>query len=249
MGTFTNAGGKFYVCATPQPTNLTKEQFEALSWVEVKNVGSLPESGLTTNIVSYDTIDTQVTQKQKGISNAGDGTLELARIGDDPGQVILRTAGAPTNKQYYATKRELTDAAPGQSNTIYYNRGIIAGPAHPGGRNEDFILETFTFGNVQPEVVVNPAPLSAPSNTLLPAIAGIAQQGVVLTALPGTWFGASTFAYQWKNEGADIVGATSQTYTPGAGDVGDNLSVVVTATNTAGSTSATSAETVGVLAP
>ncbi|MBZ3690986.1 phage tail protein [Phyllobacterium calauticae] len=152
---FTNAGGKFFICATPQPTDLTVAAFAALLWVEVKNIGSLPESGTSTNIVSYPTLDTDVTQKAKGISNAGDSTLELARDALDPGQVALRTAAA--TKFYYAFKRELTDAPDAtHTNTVFYNRGVISGPIHNGGRNEDFILETFNLGYVQKEVVVNP---------------------------------------------------------------------------------------------
>jgi hypothetical protein len=151
----TNSSGKFYICTTPKPNDLTSVEFAALTWVEVKNVGSLPESGSNTNIASYDTIDTDVTQKQKGVTDAGTGTLECARIAADPGQVALRAAAL--TKFYYATKRELTDAPDEDTtNTVYYNRGLVTGPLHNGGRNEDFVLETFTLGYVQREVVVNP---------------------------------------------------------------------------------------------
>jgi hypothetical protein len=88
----------------------------------------------------------------------------------------------------------------------------------------------------------------APVNGILPSIAGIAQVGQELTAVPGIWAPFATFAYQWKNEGANIVGATSSTYTPVVGDIGDNITVTVTATNSAGSASATSAETTPVIA-
>lgn len=89
---------------------------------------------------------------------------------------------------------------------------------------------------------------SAPVNSVLPAISGIAQVGEEMTAWSGVWSGAPTFTYQWKNEGANIVGATSATYTPVVGDVGDNITVTVTGTNTAGNASATSAETLPVIA-
>jgi hypothetical protein len=162
----TNSGGKFYIAATtsgapavitptPQPDDLTQAEYEALDWVEVSNVGSLPDSGSNTNIVNYDTIDTDVTQKQKGVTDAGSGTLECARKANDPGQQALRAAGL--TKFYYAFKRELTDAPDTETtNTIYYNRGLVTGPVHNGGRNEDFVLETFTLGYVQREIVVGP---------------------------------------------------------------------------------------------
>lgn len=248
MSAFTNAGGKFYICTTPQPSDLTQEQFEALSWVEVGNVGSLPESGVNTNVLKYDTLDTDVSQKSKGVSDAGTGTLEVARSHTDTGQIALRAAAA--TKFFYATKRELTDApSDDYTNTIYYNRGLITGPMHAGGRNEDFILETFQFGNVQREIVVGPEAASAPTNSVKPAISGIAQTGVLLTAYSGVWSGNPTYAYQWQADDAgngtyaDISGATSATFTPVVGNVGDSLRLKVTATNGGGSTTAYSAGT------
>ena len=81
-----NADGAFYFCKTPQPNDLTKEQFEALEWIKIEEVGKLPESGSSTNIIKYDTIDTTVTQKAKGVTDAGGGTLEVAYNGTAPGQ-------------------------------------------------------------------------------------------------------------------------------------------------------------------
>src|SRR4051794_8299725 len=91
-----------------------------------------------------------------------------------------------------------------------------------------------------------PAPPSPPSNTSPPAISGTPRQGDTLTASNGNWSGTApmSFAYQWQRcttGCTDISGATSSTYTVQASDVGDTINVVVTATNSAGSASATSA--------
>jgi hypothetical protein len=88
----------------------------------------------------------------------------------------------------------------------------------------------------------------APVNGVKPAISGIAQVGVTLTVWPGVWAPFGTFTYQWKNEGANIGGATGTTYVPVVGDIGDNITCTVTCTNTGGSASATSAETLPVIA-
>jgi len=115
----------------------------------------------------------------------------------------------------------------------------------PAAPLEDKMTATVTF-KVTGSYVATPA--AAPTNTVLPSIAGTPQVGVTLTANPGVWTGAPTFAYQWKNAGVAISGATSQAYVPVVGDVGDTLTVTVTATNAAGNASATSAAAIDVIA-
>lgn len=88
----------------------------------------------------------------------------------------------------------------------------------------------------------------APANTLLPSIAGIAQEGQVLTVREGTWSGSPVFTYQWKLDGVNISGATGNTYTVVTGDVGKAITVAVTGTNSSGSATATSGGTADVIA-
>lgn len=92
---------------------------------------------------------------------------------------------------------------------------------------------------------------AVPANTVLPAVSGIAQVGETLTALEGQWSGAPSFTYQWQEDDsgwANITGATGRTYVPVVGLVGNPLRVIVTAQNSEGSASATSAPTAAVLA-
>jgi hypothetical protein len=91
----------------------------------------------------------------------------------------------------------------------------------------------------------------APSNTAAPTISGTAQEGQKLTATTGTWSSSTDvkYAFQWQrcnSTGAacvDIAGATSQSYTVQAADVGNTLRAVVTATNKDGSSKAQSSPT------
>jgi hypothetical protein len=95
------------------------------------------------------------------------------------------------------------------------------------------------------------AAASAPTVTTVPSISGTAQQGQVLTVSNGSWSGTApiSYAYQWQQDGTtNISGATSSTYTAQASDVGHTLDVVVSATNGAGSASATSNSTAAVTA-
>jgi beta-mannanase len=90
-----------------------------------------------------------------------------------------------------------------------------------------------------------------PTNTSLPAISGSAQEGFELTASTGTWTGLEplAYAYQWHRCDAagagcaPIAGANSATYLLTTADAGGTMRVVVTATNSSGSKSATSAQT------
>ncbi len=72
-----------------------------------------------------------------------------------------------------------------------------------------------------------------PVNSAVPTISGSAQVGALLTASTGSWTNSpSSYTYQWQQDDTtDIVGATSSTYTPVAGDAGHTLDVIVTAHN------------------
>src|SRR5690606_5577872 len=85
----------------------------------------------------------------------------------------------------------------------------------------------------------------APANTVLPAITGTAETGQTLTASSGSWTGtpSPSYAYQWLLDGVSLPGKTASTISVIADYEGSVLSVMVTATNTAGSAVAVSDET------
>ena len=101
---------------------------------------------------------------------------------------------------------------------------------------------------IQAQTVQPPAP-SLPANAALPVVNGSTVVGGKLTATTGSWTGSPTsYSYQWQRcnaHGSSCVGlkTTGASYTVGTIDIGDTLRVVVTATNSAGSVAATSAET------
>lgn len=75
-----------------------------------------------------------------------------------------------------------------------------------------------------------------------PVASGTVVIGNVLSSTTGTWASvpAATFSYQWQRDGVDIGGATANTYTVVAADIGSSITAVVTASNPAGSASASS---------
>jgi len=98
---------------------------------------------------------------------------------------------------------------------------------------------------------------SPPVSTAPPTIAGTARSGSTLTASNGAWSGSEPIAYtyQWRrcttrreSSCTPIDGATQQSYTAAAADVGQRLRVSVTASNPAGQATAGSASTAIVTA-
>jgi hypothetical protein len=106
------------------------------------------------------------------------------------------------------------------------------------------------FGNNRVEEWAPEVPV-APSNVTSPGITGELYTGKTLSTSTGTWKGdpRPSYSYQWQKcnasgaECANISGATSQSYTLTEGDAGSTVRVVVTAENSEGSASATSAST------
>lgn len=145
-------GRKFYVSTDPVVKGISESALEALTYTEVKFVGNFGQTGTEENILTYNTMDTEVADKQKGIANAGDPTLEVAYDANDPGQQLMR-AHANT-RLTYAFKSELDDAPPGGTPTTFYNVGLVAGPAMPNGGPEDFVVEVYTLPLVQKQIIV-----------------------------------------------------------------------------------------------
>ena len=92
-----------------------------------------------------------------------------------------------------------------------------------------------------------------PNATGKPGITGAAQVGMTLTAgtadiMDADGLTAPGYTYQWLQEGSDISGQTSSTYTPTSSDIGKNIKVKVEFTDDASNAeSLTSDETTAVV--
>ena len=156
------------------------------------------------------------------------------------GQALTLTHGQWSNSPTISDQWERCAAAAcsaisGQSGTTY-----IVTTADAGDTIE--VLETAT--NSGGTTTASSAPTQTivppPSEISAPSVVGIAIEGTQLTEMHASWSGAPTsFAYQWYRCAAGacvpIAGATGQTYTPVAADVGSALLVAEVATNAGGS--------------
>ncbi|MFZ4112268.1 MAG: beta strand repeat-containing protein [Ilumatobacteraceae bacterium] len=125
----------------------------------------------------------------------------------------------------------------------YFVRAVVAG-VNPGGSSSGAV-------SAATAIVIDLTPTIASASV----ITGTAQNGQTLSASNGTWNNRPlSFTYQWKRSTtvsgtySDIVGAASSTVVLAEGDVGYFYKVVVTASNSGGtSASSTSAATSAVL--
>lgn len=95
--------------------------------------------------------------------------------------------------------------------------------------------------------------VAAPTSTAPPTVSGTPAVGSTLNSTTGSWTGSPTsYRFQWQRcEGTvstcvDIAGATAASYAIVRADVGSTLRVAVTASNSAGATTAVSAATAPV---
>jgi hypothetical protein len=94
----------------------------------------------------------------------------------------------------------------------------------------------------------------APKDVLAPSVLGLPIAGGTLTATSGLWSGSEpiSYAYQWQEcsgsgeKCENVTGATGSSYEIAAGEVGDAIRVIVSASNAGGSESAASAATAAV---
>lgn len=90
----------------------------------------------------------------------------------------------------------------------------------------------------------------APTNVTAPMVSGGPSIGATLSATTGTWANMSgynpTFTYQWTRDGVNIASATDSTYVAQSADSGHAVGCTVTATNTGGTASHASSNSITV---
>jgi hypothetical protein len=180
------------------------------------------------------------------------------------GQTLTSTTGTWTGSATITYSRQWKRCDSGGANCTNISGATattyVVGSADIGSTIKVTVTATNSAGSASADAPVTAVITgAAPANTAVPTITGTAKDGQTLTSTTGTWTGSATITYsrQWRqcdsagNNCVDIQGATQATYVLTGNDAGRRIRVVVTATNSLGSASATSAatSTVAKLAP
>lgn len=143
----TNFGGKFYISTTAENEDLSSSEFGQLTYVEVPNLGTHGDTGVTQNIISYSTWGRNVVCKGKGEADAGSPDVEFLDVAS-AGMDLMEAAASVNNQNNYAFKVEWSDGS------LEFNRGLVTGPTRMKGGNEDFKRVSYNLGMQQEPVTV-----------------------------------------------------------------------------------------------
>lgn len=135
----THQGAIFGISTTPITPTLDLTAFEALTYEfsTGKGVVTAPSFSVAQNILTQNTLDTQIAEKQVGVASGEDSELTMShRAATD----VLVTAlnAAARSQNIFGVSYELNDSL-GANGTTYFAAAILGGGGGPvGGGVEDF---------------------------------------------------------------------------------------------------------------
>lgn len=157
MGDITTAtGAKIFIGPSVLPSVDTQAEYEAISsWTEIGLVESLGEFGDQSSTVNFASLSDGRQRKAKGIRDAGDLALTVARDATDPGQAALIAAEASSNK--FAFKVVYPDRlTPSGTDGVDYFRALVMSKRGNVGNADNVIRRAFTLGIDSAIVSVDP---------------------------------------------------------------------------------------------
>ncbi len=131
---------KFYIGSTFTIPNadVAASDFAGQSWVEIDGWQEVGAIGDNAAVVEFQLVNRGRDLKQKGTANAGSMENVFAQIVDDAGQIDLRQAAQPSDKNNYAFRIQLNDTPAGGGTPSYrYFAGIVMSFEEAGGGAND----------------------------------------------------------------------------------------------------------------
>jgi archaellum component FlaG (FlaF/FlaG flagellin family) len=128
------AGMKIYIggVLSDKSTDFIASDFSSQVWTEIDGWETMGTLDDTAQEISTSLINRGRDQTQKGTAKAPSMQNQFAIIANDPGQLALIAAAAPSNKNNYAFKIEGNDSL-GGSNSLRLFIALAMGAGEQGG--------------------------------------------------------------------------------------------------------------------
>lgn len=151
MSVQTGANAAFYIATTAGAVPANQAAYEALTWVEVEQIETMPTFGDTTTEVTFQGLSDGRVQKLKGTRDAGSSDLGFAfldTIGSgspQTGQYLLLAASEDDTTNNYAFKvvySDQTTGSPYGTGSTRYFAGLVGGFSEGGFGANDVVMIT-----------------------------------------------------------------------------------------------------------
>lgn len=123
---FSGTGSKMFVSSVAIAASTdTKAEYEAVTWLEIGGVVSIPGLGQTADQKTIELLSENRVVKKKGVFNGGDGTILCGKDTKDLGQKKLYEALLSPNDYGFKIQRNDAGAGSPSSDSLRYFRGQI----------------------------------------------------------------------------------------------------------------------------
>lgn len=149
MSLYPVAGSKIYIGGVldDQADDFVAADFDGQSWALIDGWSQMGPIGDNAALITSNIINRGRDIKQKGTANAGSMQNVFAQMVDDPGQIALIAAAAPSNRNNYAFRIDLNDADGGAPSKRYFV-GLVMSAQESGG-------EANTIRNLNATIEIN----------------------------------------------------------------------------------------------
>ena len=137
MALYPVAGMHIYIGAalSDKSTDFVAADFASQVWTEIDGWSACGATGDKGALITTAVINRGRDMKMKGTANAGQMQNEFTQLVTDAGQIALLAASLPTNKNSYAVRVDLNDAAGGAPGKRYFIALVMDFEESGGGAN------------------------------------------------------------------------------------------------------------------